>query len=184
MRTYIDISHHHPVTNWAMLKKNCPFLISKATQGTTFVDPTLSSFIRNCERNKIPYWLYTYLNKGNELAQAKFLVNTCKGKVGSCFRGYVLDVEAGNAAENVKVALDYIAGLGGKCMIYTMYADYHKYKSIINGRPANCAWGEARYGKNDVTYNSNYPCHSGVDLHQYTDQGSAAGVSGKIDRTG
>lgn len=178
---YPDISHYALVQNWAAVQQSCPFLISKATEGTSFVDSTLNSFIAGCESKKIPYWLYAYLRKGNELAQAKFLVSTCKSKVGSYFRGYILDVEAENAAANVKSALDYIAGLGGKCMIYTMYSDYDKYKSIITARPSSCAWWEARYGKNDGTYSSKYPPHSGVDLHQYTDQGTCSGIRGDVD---
>ena len=181
MSIYPDISHYDPVQIWQTVKKNCPFLISKATQGTSFIDPTLNSFIKECEANKIPYWLYTYLNNGNELAQAKFLVSTCKNKVGSYFRGYALDVEAGNTAANIKSALDYISALGGKCMIYTMWADYDKYKSVITSRPSNCAWWEARYGLNNGSYNSKYPCHPGVDLHQYTDQGRCRGIGSGID---
>lgn len=176
-----DISHHHPVKNWSSVASSCSFLISKATQRTNYTDPTLSSFIKNCEKHKIPYWLYTYLEKGNEKKQAEYMVKVCKDKVGSYFVGYILDVEAGNSASNVKSALDYLNGLGGKTMIYTMYAQYSKYKSVISGRGSNCAWWEARYGKNNGKYNSSYPCHSGADLHQYTSNGRVSGLSGSID---
>ncbi len=176
---YIDISHHETVRSWDTLKKNYPFLISKATEGQTYVDTSLTSFIKNCEAKKIPYWLYAFLKKGDELKQAKFLVNTCKEKVGKYFIGYILDVEAGNSAAGVKSALDYIEGLGRKCMIYTMYADYSKYRTIITERGKNTAWWEARYGKNDGTYRSKYPCHSGADLHQYSEKGTAPGIKGK-----
>ncbi|MCD8355018.1 MAG: glycoside hydrolase family 25 protein [Clostridia bacterium] len=179
--SYPDISHYHPITSWTTVKKNCPFLISKATEGTSFVDTTLNSFIKGCETNKIPYWLYVFLRKGNELAQAKFMVSTCQGKIGSYFRGYILDVESGNAASDVRTALDYLSGLGVKTMIYTMYSQYSAYQSVIAGRPSTCAWWEARYGNNDGSYSSKYPCHSGVDLHQYTDQGNCSGISGKAD---
>ena len=90
---YPDISHHHPVNDWTKAKESAAFLISKATQGTSYVDNTLESFIAGCEKNKIPYWLYTFITKGKELTSAKFLVSTCKGKVGPYFRGYSLDIE-------------------------------------------------------------------------------------------
>ncbi len=180
-KIYPDISHYHPVTDWSKVKTNCPFLISKATQGTSYIDTTLDDFISGCEKNKIPYWLYTYLNKGSELAQAKFLVSTCEGKVGDYFVGYVLDVEAGNTAANVKSALDYLAGLGGKTMLYTMHAQYSTYESVITGRPSDCAWWEARYGENNGSYNSKYPAHNGVDLHQYTSTGTCSGIGSSID---
>lgn len=178
---YPDISHHHPVTNWSQVKQNVRFLTSKATQGTSYVDPTLGSFIQGCESNGIPYWLFSYLNNGNELAQAQFMVNTCKGKIGKHFVGYVLDVEAGNSADGVQSALNYLIGLGGKVMLYTAYKDFSLYARVIANRPGRCAWWEARYGLNNGAYNSAYPCHNGVDLHQYTSVGSCPGISGKVD---
>lgn len=181
MSKYIDISHHHSVNDWDKVKENCPFVISKATEGQTFIDPSLDSFISNCEKKKIPYWLYTFLRAGDEVAQAKFLVKTCKEKVGDSFIGYILDVESGNSSANVKKALNYITGLKYKTMIYTMYAQYSSYKALISNRPKDCAWWEARYGVNNGSYNSKYPCHSGVDLHQFTSEGTCPGISGKID---
>ena len=178
---YPDISHHHPVGDWGKIKNNCPFIITKATEGTTYVDPTLDTVIKECEKRKIPYWLYTFLRDGNELAQAKFMVATCKNKVGKYFVGYILDVEQNNAQSNCQKALDYISGLGYKTMIYTMYAQYSLYKTLINERPKACAWWEARYGLNDGVYRAKYPCHPGVDFHQFTDRGSCPGISDKID---
>lgn len=176
-----DISHYHPVDDWAAVKADCSFIISKATEGVSYVDSTLDDFISGCENYKIPYWLYAYLDEGNELAQAKFLINTCNSSVGDYFRGYVIDVEDGNSSSGVQSALEYLEGQGGKCMIYTAYASYSTYKSVIQGRSSGTAWWEARYGKNDGSYNSFYPCHDGVDLHQYTSAGSCDGISGACD---
>lgn len=181
MSKYIDLSHYHTVNNWDKVKENCPFVISKATEGQTFIDSSLDSFINNCEKKKIPYWLYTFLRAGNEVAQAEFLVKTCKNKIGDYFIGYVLDIESGNSASNVKKALDYLTDLKHKTMIYTMYAQYSSYKTLVADRPANCAWWEARYGLNNGSYNSKYPCHLGADLHQFTSEGTCPGVNGKID---
>lgn len=178
---YPDISHYEPVKDWDKVKANCPFLISKATQGTGYVDSTLKSFIKNCENKKIPYWLYTYLDKGDELAQTKFMVNTCKKIVGDYFVGYILDVEAGNKSSNVKGALEYLGGLNCKAMIYHMYADYTRYNAIIAERSKNTAWWEARYGKNTGVYSAKYPCHKGADLHQFTDKGSCPGIGNSLD---
>lgn len=181
MSKYPDISHHHPVSDWDKIEKNCPFIITKATQGTSFVDSAMAGIVRQCEKRGIPYWLYVYLNKGDELEQAKFLVKTCKDKVGKCFVGYILDVEAGNTAAGIQKAVDYLKTLGCKMMIYTMYAQYSTYKNVIKNRPTKCAWWEARYGLNDGTYCSNYPCHDGADLHQFTSNGSCPGISDRID---
>lgn len=180
-----DISHYHPVKNWDTVKLNCPVLISKATQGTTYIDPTLGAFIANCENKRIPYWLYSYLNRGNELAQAQFLVNVCKQRINTnskYFVGYILDVEAGNSAANVRKALAWLNRQGKKTMIYTMWSEYGKYKSVIADRGNLCAWWEARYGANNGHDTSDkFPCSSGVDLHQYTSKGFCPGIPGQID---
>lgn len=181
MAFYPDISHWIPVKNWSEVKEECPFLISKATQGTNYIDSTLKSFIKGCEDNSIPYWLYTFLNKGNERAQAEYMVKVCKPLVGKYFRGYVLDIEQNNSPAGVQSALNYLNSLGGKCMIYTMYAQYNTYKNVIVNRGSKCAWWEARYGINNGYYSSNWPCHTGVDLHQYTSKGRVNGIGYPVD---
>ena len=181
MNKYPDISHWHPVVDWNQVKANCPFLISKATQGTKYVDPTLDSFISGCEEHRIPYWLFVYLNKGNEVEQVDFLIRTCINKVGKYFVGYVLDVEAENKEADVNAALEYLTAHGAKTMLYTMYAQYSWYKDVIAQRPETCAWWEARYGSNMGIYSPKYPPHEGVDLHQFTSQGSCPGISGNCD---
>lgn len=180
-----DISHYHPVKNWDKVKESCPVLITKATQGTTYIDPTLGAFIANCESRGIPYWLYAYLNRGNELAQAQYLVKVCSQRIRSgskYFIGYILDVEAGNSAANVQKALEWLNKQGKKTMLYTMWSEYRKYQTVIANRGSTCAWWEARYGANNGKDTSaKYPCTPGVDLHQYTSKGYCPGIPGQID---
>jgi lysozyme len=40
---------------------------------------------------------------------------------------------------------------------------------------------ESRYGNNTGQYNAKYPSHPGVDLHQYTSNGSCPGIGGNVD---
>ena len=177
-----DLSHHNKVSSWVEIKENCSFVILKATQGLTFIDPTLFTRITQCEKHGIPYWVYTFLDNGREKEQAQFMVDTCKNKVGKFFQGYVLDIESQNSAHNVRVALEWLQSAVDKCMIYTMYSQYGLYKNVIQGRADNCAWWEARYGNNTGEYlGASYPCHEGVDLHQFTSKGSCPGVIGESD---
>lgn len=181
MGKIIDISHHHKVSDWKKVQSGVDVLITKATQGTGFVDDYFPLIVEECEKRGIPYWLYTYLNNGNEDAQAKFMVKTCRDIVGEYFVGYILDIEENNSVTGVRRAMDYLAALDHKMAIYTMYSQYDKYKTLISERPEKCAWWEARYGLNDGIYRSNYPCHSGVDLHQYTSAGVCQGIPDEID---
>lgn len=178
---YPDISHYHPVRNWGKVKSNCPFLIAKATQGTSYIDETLDTNIRECERRGIPYWLYAFLNRGDETAQARFLVEVCKERVEKHFIGYVLDVESGNTEDGVESALNYLKRQRHKMMLYTMYSEYERYERIIRRRPKKCAWWEARYGLNDAVYRPRYSTHKGADLQQFTSNGICPGIPGRVD---
>ncbi len=181
-----DISHWKPVKDWDWVENNVAFLITKATQGTSYVDATLKDFVKECEARNIPYWLYTFLDDGNELAQAQFLVKTCSSLVGKNFMGYVLDVEDGNSASNVSSAINYLNTQSSRTMIYTGWSYYQyksEYKTLLNNRSENTAWWESRYGKDDGNYpdQSKYPIHKGVDLHQYTSAGYTKGISSATD---
>ncbi len=181
-----DISHWKPVQDWDWVENNVAFIITKATQGTSYVDSTLKSFITECESRGIPYWLYAYLEDGDELAQTKFLVETCSSLVGKYFVGYVLDVEENNDATSVSNALSYLNTQSAKTMIYTGWSYYQyksAYKTLLNNLSSSTAWWESRYGLNDGEYpdQTKYPIHSGVDLHQYTSAGYTKGISSSTD---
>lgn len=178
---YPDISHYHPVHNWNKVKENCPFLIAKATQGTSYIDGTLYTNIRECEKRGIPYWLYAFLNKGNEEEQTRFFVEVCQKRTEKHFVGYVLDVESGNTENGVEKALDYLKRQKHKMMLYTMYSEYGMYERVIRRRPQNCAWWEARYGRNNGVYYARYRAHRGVDLQQFTSNGICPGIPGRVD---
>lgn len=177
-----DISHWVPVRSWEVVRRECPFMITKATQGTGFIDPTLHSFVQNCEARKIPYWLYFYLNPWSERAQAEYGVKVCKDIVGPMFQGYALDVEEGNGAAGCEEALDYIKTQSEKTMFYTYYGQYFRYADLIARKvipDKNCAYWEARYGANNGAYSM--PCHTNADLHQFTSSGICPGIGNVVD---
>ena len=172
-KVILDISHYETVKDWQKLKENVSFLLFKGTQGTTSLDPTCYKNIENCEKHGIPYWIYCFLNKGSEAAQAKYLVDKVKGEVGKYFVGYCIDAELGNSSASVKSALDYIKKYSKKTMLYTAHHYYDTYKSLVANRGENCAWWEPRYGGNKP--------HSGVDLWQYSEDYTCNYISGKVD---
>lgn len=178
---YPDISHHETVKDWDSVKKNAPFIIMKATQGTDFIDPTLKSVIKNCEYKGIPYWLYSYLERGNELEQTKFLVRTCRDLIGDYFVGYALDAEVNNIQSGVSDSLACLKKVSRKNMLYTMYSQYSSLKKAIKERGNDVAWWEARYGFDDGKYYRVFAPHKDVDLHQYTTRGKVQGIVGETD---
>lgn len=176
-----DISHHNTITSWDKVAANSPFIIMKGTEGTNYTDSKVKSYISECEAHSLPYWIYTFLGKGDELAQTKYLVKQMGGLVGSHFVGYVLDVEKGNTAANVLEALKYLQTLPYKNMVYCNSSDYstYGYSKVINNLGDNGAFWNAKYYKNDGQPHTKYL--SNADLHQYTSVGRANGMSGDVD---
>lgn len=181
-KLYLDISHHHPVKNWDKLQKSCPFLITKATEGQTFVDNYFPTVVNECEKRKIPYWLYVYLRRGNVEKQIDFLIKTCKKVTGKYFVGYGLDIEEGNSKSEVDRAVKYLnKKTDKKCIFYSYYADYYKYSEIIKNLPEKWAFWEARYGLNDGIYRKKHDCHPLADVHQYASGVKIDFMTGGID---
>lgn len=181
-----DLSHWQTISNWNALKENSGFLIFKATDGMTYVDPTFSTNAAMCENFGIPYFAYVYLRRGgSEPKQVQRLIDLCKSYNHHMLRGVALDVEDNNDPDDVfsalRVAESFASASDKRVLLYTGFAQYTKYKAVIMSRSYLTAWWEARYGINDGIYHSNSPCHAGVDLHQYTSHGRVSGVSGNVD---
>lgn len=194
-----DISHYETITDWSKVSENAPFLIMKATQRTDWTDPTLKEVVVGCRKHNIPYWLYSYVEKGNmeyHIEQVKYLIKVTKdlGILGSAdeigdkyFVGWILDFENDNSVDGTIAATRYLYNNCGifKMMIYTGYLDYNRYKKLIDyilklDKNKVC-WWEARYGKNKPKYNPFYPPHKGCALHQYTEYGEYPGIKGDTD---
>ena len=181
-----DLSHYQAIFSWSFLKSNAGFLIFKATEGLTYIDPTFSKNVEMCESLSIPYFAYVYLRRGGlEVEQVRHLITLCLSYNHKMLRGIALDVEDNNDPAAVlsalRVAESFAASDDKKVLLYTGFAQYTKYKSVINSRSYLTAWWEARYGVNDGIYRSNAPCHPSVDLHQYTSKGTVSGVIGSVD---
>lgn len=194
-----DISHHETVKDWGEVATNAPFLVMKATQRTNWIDPTLKSVVAGCRRHNIPYWLFSYVEKGNiqyHIEQVRYLIQVTKdlGILGDAdtasdkyFVGWVLDIENGNSLDGALAATKYLYSHCGtfKMMVYTGHKDYKRYKKLIDYiltvNPEKVGWWESRYGKNKPKYNPFYPPHKGCDLHQYTEYGKYPGIEGDVD---
>ena len=174
-----DISHHNGKINWLKLAATTPFVIFKGTQRNDFVSPTLDLYIQKAEETKVPYWIYAYLEKGNEKTQAEFLVKTCKSLIGSYFIGYVIDAEEGNTYSDILKALEVVKAAAGKAMFYGEYKIWKKLAKA--GKTADVIFWEARYGLNSGVYNSLFPPHKTCALHQYTDKGLTTFIQGEVD---
>lgn len=174
-----DISHHNGPINGLKMAATVPFIIMKGTQDTTFVSPKLLDYISAAENFRIPYWIYVYLEKGDEKGQAYFLVDTCKNLIGKYFVGYCLDAEEDNTYKNILEALNVVKAAAGKAMFY---GEYKIWKKLVKAKKTdNVIFWEARYGLNKGTYNPLFPPHKACGLHQFTDKGRAPYIFGEVD---
>ena len=181
--TIIDISKNDTITNWNKLKKECPFIIFRGTRGSNDISPTMKTYINACESHKVPYFIYAYMNLGNEAKQAKYLVDQTKDLIGVNFVGYVIDAEESNPSSAILKAIKAVKKYAptAKIMLYTMYSQYKVVKEAVVNRGDDVVWWEARYGKDTGEYDSKYKCHSDVDLHQFTTMGKVDFADGTVD---
>lgn len=179
----LDIYHGDGIKTYDEVCNSVEFIVHKATEGRTYVDNKCLKRCMEFEKRKTPYWLYCFLQKGDEIDQVRFMLKEFGDFVANkkYFIGWVMDIEKDNNQKDVitayKYLLDYCKKHNHKLMIYYMYSAYGKYASLINistnDRDITGIW-EARY-------TSKYKPHADVDLWQYTEEGSCPGITTKCD---
>ena len=85
----IDISHWQAGLNIA--STGAEFVICKATQGTTFVDPSCDTHYQAAKRLGLKLGVYHYASGGDPFAEADFFVRNIKGYIGEAI--LILDWE-------------------------------------------------------------------------------------------
>jgi len=126
----IDVSHYQGTMNWATAKNaGVEFAFIKATEGTTYTDPTFSTNWSGAGAQGIKRGPYHYfINNVDPVAQADhfYAVAASGGEL-----GYAVDCEDESASldpSNLKAFLDRMETLTGqKCIIYTRASWWNKY---------------------------------------------------------
>lgn len=85
----IDISHWQ--ANLDIASTGAQFVICKATQGTTFVDPSCDRHYQIAKRLGLKLGVYHYASGGDPIAEADFFVRNIKGYIGEAI--LILDWE-------------------------------------------------------------------------------------------
>ena len=85
----IDISHWQ--ANLDIASTGAQFVICKATQGTTFVDPSCDRHYQIAKRLGLKLGVYHYASGGDPVAEADFFVRNIKGYIGEAI--LILDWE-------------------------------------------------------------------------------------------
>lgn len=179
----IDTSHYEPGVNWMEVAKECPFSITKTTEGLTGVDSLFSKYWAGMKAAGMVRGAYHFFHPDEDpIAQAKHFLAVV-GKFDDGDLPAILDFEAHGGLSNGAQAtaalkwLDYVQAITGKVPII-----YASPSFIIEmGSPAAFAkyplW-IANYGVSKPHIPKPWTAWT---IWQDTDKGRIAGVPQGVD---
>lgn len=186
----IDISNHQRGLD--LSKIDCDFVIIKATEGKSYVDPSCDTFFQKALSLGKKLGVYHFANNSDNTAQqeADWFIQNTRGYIGKAIP--VLDWED-NITDNVPWALEWLKRVeeayGCKPIIYMSESvvNRHDWSSVAN---ANYGIWVAKYRDNLPDYNydmskaGNMPSikyWSTMALWQWTSTGRLNGWNGNLD---
>ena len=184
----IDISRWQAGINLAAVP--CEFVVIKATEGTTYVNPYCDQHFRQAAELGKKLGVYHFAGGGNAAAEAEYFVRNIRGYIGKAI--LVLDFEIQNMANGAiwsKQWLDRVYELTRvKPLIYmsNYMANHLDWNAVASaGYPLWNAYYYA-YGT-PMGYNPDAPLPQklgpwgGALLYQYTSEGRLPGYNGYLD---
>ena len=186
----VDISNHQRGLD--ISKIQCDFVIVKATEGKSYVDPSCDKFFQQALSLNKKLGVYHFANNSDNTAkqEADWFINNTKGYIGKAIP--VLDWED-NVTDNVDWALEWLQRVeeayGTKPMIYMSESvvNRHDWSKVVAG---NYGLWVAKYRDNNPDYNydmsnaGNKPSvkyWSFYALWQWTSTGRLDGWNGNLD---
>lgn len=166
------------------------FVICKATEGTSYVNPDCDRAYQNAKASGKKVGVYHYASGEDAVLEARFFVSQVKGYVGEAI--LVLDWEGSAVYKGVsyaKMFLDTVQRLTGvKPLLYTSASIVQSY-NWQSVRDANYGLWIAGYPYNTVFYGYqiyDFPYNADewsdcVAMWQYTSTGRLAGWNGNLD---
>lgn len=186
----IDISNHQRGLD--LSKIDCDFVIIKATEGKSYVDPSCDTFFQQALSLGKKLGVYHFANNSDNTAQqeADWFIQNTRGYIGKAIP--VLDWED-NITDNIPWALEWLQRVeeayGCKPMIYMSESvvNRHDWSSVVAG---NYGLWVAKYRDYNPDYNydmsdaGNMPSikyWSTIALWQWTSTGRLNGWNGNLD---
>lgn len=176
----IDVSSHQGNINTGAMFDNgkIDFVIAKATEGCTYVNPYCDAVMQSAISRNKPCGVYHFARRNDAKAEAQHFVNNCKGYIGKAIP--ILDYEADALANGVSWALTWLKEVerlwGVKPMIYMSLSVTKEYnwQSVVDNN--NGLW-MAQYNSS-----ASKPGYWGLlAMWQYTSSGHVNGYGGNLD---
>lgn len=176
----IDVSSHQGSINTGAMFDNgkIDFVISKATEGCTYVNPYCDAVMQSAITRNKPCGVYHFARRNDAKEEAQHFVNNCKGYIGKAIP--ILDYEGDALNNGVSWALTWLKEVerlwGVKPMIYTSLSVTKEYnwQPVVDNN--NGLW-MAQY--NSSASEPGY--WDFLAMWQYTSSGHVKGYSGNLD---
>jgi GH25 family lysozyme M1 (1,4-beta-N-acetylmuramidase) len=188
----IDVSHYQGSVNWSSVKAaGIQFAYIKATEGTTYKDPTFNANYLDAYNAKVIRGAYHFAQPGTSSGASQadyFAGNGGAWSADNLTLPGMLDLEGGcyglSQASMQSWILDfyneYKARTGRDIVIYTSASWWNSCTGGWSGMSARSPLNAASWtSAADPTIPSGFPF---ATIWQYTDAGSVSGVSGAVDR--
>lgn len=168
------------------------FVITKATEGTGYINPDCDRVYQDAKRSGKALGVYHFARTGDALSQAEYFVDNVRGYIGEAV--LVLDYEGDAANQGVGWAKEWLDAVynmtGVKPVIYMSNSVIHKY-DWASVQSAGYGLWNARYYYGYQTIHgflSNPPNPGSVSpwdengmIYQYTSSGRLNGWGGNLD---
>lgn len=156
------------------------FVISKATEGTGYVNPYCDKIIQQCIRLNLPWGFYHYMKGNDPVSEAQHFIKSCKNYFGHGIP--VLDWEENQSVEAVNRWVRYIKDETG--IWPWIYANPWRFNQ--GNVEKNCGRWIASYPSNKQTTLGTDPgkipnTDGLVCCWQYSSKGKVIGFSGDLD---
>lgn len=187
----IDISNHQKGID--LSKINCDFVIMKATEGKSYVDPSCDTFFQQALSLGKKLGIYHFANNSDNTAEqeAEWFITNTRGYIGKAIP--ILDWEDSGHTNDVAWALKWLQlveeAYGCKPLIYMSESvvNANDWSSVAN---SNYGLWVAKYRDNNADYNydmsnaGNKPSvkhWSFYAIWQWTSSGRLDGYNGNLD---
>lgn len=160
------------------------FVITKATQGKSYVNPDCDRVVQACKRLGKCWGFYHYIDGSSVEGEAQFFVNNCNNYFGEGVPCLDWESTQNSAWGNN----DYLQRLVARVIELTgvpplIYASASVYPWTI-AKANNCGAWVAQYADNDATGYQSKPWNEGAYtcvVRQYSSNGRLSGYSGALD---
>lgn len=178
----IDVSSWQPANIGDLVDYD--FLIAKATEGTSYVNPNCSPAIQSAISRGKCHGTYHFASVGSAVAQADYYLDNIAGYIGKGIM--VLDYEANATSQGyswVKAWCQRVIDKTGiKPLVYASLSVVQSQRLDKIMSELNCGIWVAAYPNNNTQgYSQPSSPVSGAIMYQYTSSGRLSGYGGNLD---